>query len=37
MYSQIKMKFGSSRFYSVGLPDGKSEEIEQEINRLIKL
>ena len=36
-YSQIKMKFGSTRFYSVGLPDGKDTEIEERINELIKL
>jgi len=35
-YSQIKLKFNSSRFYAEGLPEGKDSEIEKKINELVK-
>ena len=35
-YSQIKLKFNSSRFYATGLSSEKETEIERKINELVK-
>jgi hypothetical protein len=35
-YSQIKLKFNSSRFYATGLSNEKENEIEKKINELVK-
>jgi len=35
-YSQIKLKFSSSRFYATGLTPEKESEIESTINALVK-
>lgn len=35
-YSQIKLKFNSSRFYSTGLTTERESEIEKKINELVK-
>lgn len=34
-YSQIKVKFGTSRVYCDNVPSGELEKLEQEINNLL--